>query len=463
MTYFGKFLLSFLTEPKYRYIDFVIESCLLHSEDSLALYYEKVNQADVRITQFFNPNISLDFILAQEKKSEFFFVNMSAVSYYCILDEKDIINNPDKFSDQNQNYVIENKYVMLLPLIRHYYEKIVDIYVKEHKIAFTSITEAISKLNSYQDCSLHYLLSDPAYASFIVQSACIFRNIYKDPNQSKNADKIYVDDQPHCGREQNTILNMPNYYDALVKFQKSLNTIFYNKRVSWWMIKRLNLNTYPLPTSIILIKSKLTTISDFMEIIQIVSREERPFIYKYFSSNINLNMKFLLENISQDWDWGLLSCNPSFTVQEILSLPDLQWSHVQLSMHPKLDITTVLKNPHFSWNYFYLSRNKNITIHDLEKLPTEIFHNLFSRNYIFENAYWDKESFAKHHKKFSFSQQQICAMFLSKKSWMRHVERKKKQLYVYYDELMAYTFRPDRLESWIWDTDFVKEWNSSYL
>jgi hypothetical protein len=471
MRYFGKFLLGYLTEPKYRYNDFVIESCLLECADSLALYQEKVNQIDVRVSQFFNPNIDVDFILREEKKSEFFFVNMSAVSYFCILDEKDIINYPNKFTAQIQNYVIENKYVMFMPLIKSYYEGIVSKYLKEHKISFTSIIDRISKINSnsydsryissnaqgaldsryissnaqgaLDTCSLELerLVYDPAYATFFIQSACIFKNM-RQPMQQISLDHL-------------------DYYDALIKFQKTLNTIFYNKRVSWWLIKRLNLNTYPLPYSIILIKSKLTTISDFMEIIKIVCREERPFVYRYLSSNINLNLNFVLENISQDWDWGLLSCNPAFSVQDILSTPELQWSHAQLSMHPKLDIKTVLKNPQIEWNYFYLSRNKNITIHDLEKLPIEIFKNLFSRNYIFQNPFWDRETFLKHHKKFSFSQQQIGTMFLAKKSWMRHVERKKKQLYLYYDELMAHTFKPDRLEAWIWDTDFIKEWNST--
>jgi hypothetical protein len=246
-------------------------------------------------------------------------------------------------------------------------------------------------------------------------------------------------------------------------YREFISAVFYNS----------SLNVYDLTEFVSeiktsqcrnLLRSKLTTLQQFPILLRMMEDGHKNFFFKNISANPNLTLNYLYENISEDWDWYLLSCNPSFSVNDIFlsqkNVPGVQWKFSHLSMHPHLTIDIVLRNLSLPWDYRHLCINKNITIHDLERLPAFIFDNLFSNKYIFMNEYWDRELFEKYHAKYNFSETQIFQMFLIKRSWVRKALEKKKIQEKYYDELMAYTWQPSRVSDWIWDTDFVREWEN---
>jgi hypothetical protein len=203
---------------------------------------------------------------------------------------------------------------------------------------------------------------------------------------------------------------------------------------------------------------------DFELLIQnIQNRDENflsyePSIYRLLSKNKNLNIQYITKHPDKPWDWYSLSENPAFSMQDVVRSTHLPWKHSHLSINPRLTIADVLKYKEFEWNYNYLCINKNISIIDLEKLPGHIFLKLFHKKFIYMNEYWDIELFEKYNKMIGFTQQNINLMFFAKKSWIKNAYLKKKQLDVYYDELMAQTWKPSRLENWIWDTEQLKEW-----
>lgn len=241
------------------------------------------------------------------------------------------------------------------------------------------------------------------------------------------------------------------------------HNVLHNARVSVWTCRKLQIQS-PFTVSRYILRSKLTTIDDFEYVREMQSESQRKSFFRSISGNHNLTMDYIRLHANEDWDWHMLSSNPSFSVQEILDPKNrewpMKWKFTHLSMHPRLTIDVVLKNPTIPWHYKFVCVNKNITVHDLEKLPAEIFDSLFEHRYIFWNEYWDRELFEKYHQKYQFSESQIFLMYTIKRSWVRTSLCKKKIQEVYYDELMSFTWKPSRLADWIWDTDFLREWDS---
>lgn len=196
--------------------------------------------------------------------------------------------------------------------------------------------------------------------------------------------------------------------------------------------------------------------------------QHRARFFRYISGNPNLSSEFLEKHIHEPWDWHRLSSNPSFPVSYILENLDtpqtpgcsgrFAWKINHLCLHPRLTMDTVLRRSHLPWDLRLLCINKNISIAELEKLPAPIFDALFETKYIFMNEFWDRETFEKYHKKYKFSDQQILYIFSIKRSWVKRVRQKQRMQNTFYDELMAFTWRPSRLERWIWDTDTLKDW-----
>jgi hypothetical protein len=260
----------------------------------------------------------------------------------------------------------------------------------------------------------------------------------------------------------NFVINKFNN-QLLYKNQKYINRcIIFNKYCSLSLINNLNINLSN-EEIMYLVGSESIEIHNFEYLLekmkQNTGRIENS-IYKRFSKNKNLCIHYILLNLDKEWDWYLLSSNPSFDIIDIVNHAYMPWKSSHLSIHPKLTIQDVLKYNKINWNYNYLCVNKNITIYDLEKLPHDLFINLFNNKFIYMNEYWDVELFEKYHRLLNFSQDNLNLMFFAKKSWIRYVYLKKKIVSRYYDELMAYTWKPSRLVNWIWDTEQLKEWYS---
>lgn len=266
----------------------------------------------------------------------------------------------------------------------------------------------------------------------------------------------------------NLILNKNLNPLVIVKFfstkyrnQDIFENIFFNKSSNLHMIRQLEKNfRYKnlIPGLFLwLLKNDETSLQDFESIKTLFGDKD---IYSFLSSNINLTLEFVIKNLQKQWDWKLLSTNPAFSIHQIMHTLQLPWNFNLVSIHPRLTIHDVLKYNFVAWNYENLCVNKNITIFDLEKLPHEIFGNMFAKKYIFLNEHWDEYYFEKYHKIYNFSEECINTMFLAKKAWLKKISFKRKEVNTIYDELMNRTWHPSRLVNWIWDTDQVKEWNS---
>lgn len=370
MINFGKYLLNYLYEERYRYHPNVLESSILEPETSLILYFENANKLTNRVNLFFNPNITIDF-LKKYITNEYLFLDFEKISYSSLLNENDILKNPDL--EWNYNNLIQNKNINPIMIINFIMTK----YVK----------------NKFQ----------------------IIENIY---------------------------------------FNKS-TTLFHLRKLEE-KIKYKNL----APTKYLwLLKNGQTNLNDF-EYIQNLFQDKD--IFAHLSGNKNLNLEFVIRYRFKNWDWKLLSSNPSFSILQIVYSLNLPWNFNLVSIHPKLTIEDILKYKNLPWNYENICVNKNITIFDLEKLPNEIFKTLFDKKYIFYNEHWDSFYFEKYHKIYNFSQQNINLIFLTKKPWIKKIMFKKRQLDIYYDELMKITWHPSRLINWIWDIQQINEWNEIY-
>ena len=58
----------------------------------------------------------------------------------------------------------------------------------------------------------------------------------------------------------------------------------------------------------------------------------------YVSSNPNINMKFVLENINENFSWTSLSENPAIKLIDIEDNPNLPWNWKYISLNPNLNI-----------------------------------------------------------------------------------------------------------------------------
>jgi hypothetical protein len=110
-----------------------------------------------------------------------------------------------------------------------------------------------------------------------------------------------------------------------------------------------------------------------------------PSFWQGMSSNPNINLQMIEENIVREWIWGDLSSNPVVTPAFILKhgTRDWDWDGVSLnpnltlefiednvsrlnmpaiSKHPVITIDFVLKHIDYSWDFNSLSRNPSITL-----------------------------------------------------------------------------------------------------
>jgi hypothetical protein len=69
---------------------------------------------------------------------------------------------------------------------------------------------------------------------------------------------------------------------------------------------------------------------------------------------------------SPELAWGLLSCHPNITFQEIMFNIHLPWKARYVSANPNVTIDTVKNNPNYNWNWTRLSDNPSMTLRDVK-------------------------------------------------------------------------------------------------
>lgn len=114
--------------------------------------------------------------------------------------------------------------------------------------------------------------------------------------------------------------------------------------------------------------------------------------YKHLSNNNNLTEKYVIENITKDWDFDILSGkfsriffekiivnkrqiswynvskNPNLTIEWIKKYKHADWNWEVISSHKNLDMDWLLEFPNKPWNLYLLSNNKNFDIEWISKL-----------------------------------------------------------------------------------------------
>jgi len=82
----------------------------------------------------------------------------------------------------------------------------------------------------------------------------------------------------------------------------------------------------------------------------------------YVSSNPNINMKFVLENINENFSWTSLSENPAIKLIDIEDNPNLPWNWKYISLNPNLTIEFIEKYIYKDWYWPNITINSSITM-----------------------------------------------------------------------------------------------------
>ena len=53
---------------------------------------------------------------------------------------------------------------------------------------------------------------------------------------------------------------------------------------------------------------------------------EKPWSWKWLSSNPNLPLDYVLAHPEKPWEWGCLSRNPSMSMDDVINHPELPWT-----------------------------------------------------------------------------------------------------------------------------------------
>lgn len=76
------------------------------------------------------------------------------------------------------------------------------------------------------------------------------------------------------------------------------------------------------------------------------------------SSNPNITIEFIKQNLNKNWGWISLSRNPAIKLQDIIDNPNLPWNYNTMSSNPNITLNFVYRNIDKNWNWEELSRNK---------------------------------------------------------------------------------------------------------
>ena len=101
--------------------------------------------------------------------------------------------------------------------------------------------------------------------------------------------------------------------------------------------------------------------------------------YDCMSDNENININYLLNNQSLNWDWYNLSRNKGISINDIMRNPLLPWDWYQVLYHPKITMKDIIKYYDvFDWN------NEE----ELPTFPNITFEEVMTHN---EQLQWDNE------------------------------------------------------------------------
>jgi len=96
---------------------------------------------------------------------------------------------------------------------------------------------------------------------------------------------------------------------------------------------------------------------------------DKPWDWRYISSNPNITWKIIRDNPDKPWSWRDISRNPNITMEIIRDNPNKLWSWKVISINPNITWWMVRDNLDKPWDWRYISSNPNITMEIIRDNP----------------------------------------------------------------------------------------------
>ena len=103
--------------------------------------------------------------------------------------------------------------------------------------------------------------------------------------------------------------------------------------------------------------------------LELINKFINEISFIYVSENPNINMKFVLENINENFSWTSLSKNPAIKLIDIEDNPNLPWNWTYISLNPNLTIEFIEKYIYKNWYWPNITVNSSITMEMIKQNP----------------------------------------------------------------------------------------------
>jgi hypothetical protein len=151
----------------------------------------------------------------------------------------------------------------------------------------------------------------------------------------------------------------------------------------------------------------------------------------------DLEWNDIISNPKLPWDWSAISQNYNLTTFEfIMNNPDKPWKWLNISKNPNITWDIISSNPELPWDWYGVSQNPNITFNNVRDSYLHITWcwyylscNLFNYHPYFQSNKYNKESSKKMHD-------------------------------IIYEELISKACHPDRIFNW--NEDFCNDYPEEY-
>ena len=97
-----------------------------------------------------------------------------------------------------------------------------------------------------------------------------------------------------------------------------------------------------------------------------------PWCFEGLSSNPNIDIEFIRENIDKNWFWVVLSLHRNITIEFVLENLDKSWGWSYLTSNPSIKLEDIISNKHLPWDYGncgILDRNGEVDMNFVKQHP----------------------------------------------------------------------------------------------
>jgi len=104
----------------------------------------------------------------------------------------------------------------------------------------------------------------------------------------------------------------------------------------------------------------------------VLSNPDKPWNMKYVSSHNNISWNDIHKNLHINWDWTEISKNPNITLDIIKNNPTMPWDYWGVSQNPNLTLDFIKQNIDKQWSWNYVLNNPSIDKSTIQSLLTDI-------------------------------------------------------------------------------------------